>query len=288
MVEGCWEVWALAKATAWRVLFSKRMVLLLLVEAMPLWSLLSPIGSFVPELGYRVGPWLFTFVVGDPVCQAFFSFGVLFLLADAPFVSSDEAFVLVRAGRLRWALSRVLAIMLIVAMYYGALLVLSWLFVAPWMTFAVDGWGVAITTLTETDAAQSVGITLAFDSAVVGALAPTTALLLTLGFEVVSGVLLGLCIAAVNAFTGSRAGLAPAAFIVLFDLLVLNVLPHTAFLVSPVSHARIHLLNFAGTSATLPSPTDALLFDVSAIAVMGLLAIWAMRRIDLGSQMQNQ
>ena len=37
MVEGCWEVWALAKATAWRVLFSKRMVLLLLVEAMPLW-----------------------------------------------------------------------------------------------------------------------------------------------------------------------------------------------------------------------------------------------------------
>lgn len=281
------KTWALGWSAAARVLFSGRMILVLLVEMMPLWDLLSPMGAFVTELGYRVGPWLFTFVVGDPVCQAFFAFGLLFLLADAPFVSTDEAMVMVRVSRAQWAISRLLAIALIVAFYYGALLVLSWVLVAPWMTFAVNGWGVVITTLAETDAASAAGLGLGFDSDIVGSLSPLAALGLTLGFEMLGGVLLGLIVTAVNALTASRFGLAPAAFVVLFDLLALNMLPYEAFWVSPVSHARIQMLDIAGAAARLPGPVDALLFDLAAIAAAVVLAAWAMRRMDICPQAQS-
>ena len=279
--------WMLTRSVAACVLLSKRMLLVLLVEAMPLWDLLSPIGGLVTELGYRVGPWLFTFVASDPVCQAFFAFGLLFLLADAPFVSADEAMIVVRASRARWAASRLMAIALITAGYYGCLLVLSWLLVAPWMTFTLDGWGVVITTLAETDAAQAAAMSLGFDAGIVGSLPPLGALGLTLGFEVLGGVLLGLIIAAVNACTGTRIGLAPAAFVVLFDLLALNTLPYIVFNFSPVSHARIQLLDFAGTSAYLPTVGNALLFDLTATVVVGAIAVWAMKRMDIQLQVRD-
>lgn len=276
--------WMVAYGCLNRVLLSRRMILVLLVESMVLWSSLSPIGNLVPEMGYRVGPWLFVFVSGDPVCQAFFVFGLLFLLAEAPFVSPGEAMIATRAGRIWWAVGRVVAIPFIACAYYGSLLLLSWLLLAPWMTFAIDGWGVVIMTMAETDAAEIAGVSVVFDSGVVGALSPLAALALAFGFEVLGGTLLGLLVAAVNALTGARNGLVPAAFIVLFDLLALNTLPYTAFRFSPVSHARIQLLDFVGTSAHFPTPTDALVFDLSATIAFGILAFWSMRRMEIHSQ----
>ena len=274
----------LTRSVAGRVLLSKRMLLVMLVEIMPLWDLLSPIGDLVVDLGYRVGPWLFTFIAGDPVCQAFFVFGLVFLLADAPFVSIDEAMVVVRTGRIRWVASRLVAIIVIVIGYYGCLLVLSWLCVAPWMTFTLDGWGTVIITRAETDAAQVAGMSLSFDAGVVNSLSPLSALGHTFGFEVLGGTLLGLVISAVNACTGTRIGLAPAAFIVLFDLLALNTLPYVTFNFSPISHARIQLLDFAGTSTYLPAVQNAFLFDLFAIVVVGAIAAQAMRRMDIQPQ----
>ena len=276
--------WMVACGCLSRVLLSRRTILVLLVESMVLWSSLSPIGNLVPEMGYRVGPWLFVFVSGDPVCQAFFVFGLLFLLAEAPFVSPGEAMIATRVGRIWWAAGRVMVIPLIATVYYGSLLLLSWLLVAPWMTFAVDGWGVVILTKAESDAAEIAGINIVFDSGIVGVLSPLVAFALTFGFEVLGGTLLGLLVAAVNALTGTRTGLVPAAFVVLFDLLALNTLPYTAFRFSPVSHARIQLLDFAGISAYFPTPTDAFIFDLAVTIAFGILAFWSMQRMEIRSQ----
>lgn len=272
---------SLAMAVAARVFLSKRAALVFLVEAVVFWDVLGPVASFAVELGYRVGPWLLVFMTADPICQLFFVTGLIFLLADAPFVAEGEASVVVRASRACWAAARIAAIALIVILYYLALLGMSWLFALPWMTFAVEGWGVTLTTLAETDAVETMGLPLAFAIGLVGSMEPLSALALVLGFEVLGGMALGLIILAVNSFTGSHFGVGVAAFVALFDLLTINTLPYAALRFSPVSHGRLTVFDFSGASPYFPTPLEALGVDVALVCLFGLLALSAMKVMEI-------
>lgn len=272
---------SLAMAIVARVLLSKRAVLVFLVEAVVFWDVLVPVASFSVELGYRVGPWLLVFMAADPICQLFFVTGVIFLMADAPFVAEGEASVVVRTSRVCWAAARIAAVALIVALYYLVLLGMSWIFTLPWMTFAVEGWGVTLATLAETDAAEAMGLPLAFAIGLVGSMKPLSALLLVLGFEVLGGIVLGLIILAVNAFTDSHFGVGVAAFVALFDLLAINILPYIALRFSPVSHARLTVLDFSGASPYFPTPLEAFGVDVVLACLFGLLFLLAVKDMEI-------
>ena len=124
-------------------------------------------------------------------------------------------------------------------------------------------------------------VSLEFDGGIIDRLQPAEALLATLGFECISGCLLGLIILAINAITSSKLGIAGAALVVLFDLLTANTLPYFFLHFSPVSHCRLQNLDLQGASPSLPTPLEALSFDLLAVLICLAAITWVLRRTDI-------
>lgn len=282
---GFWQetrvVLGLALSSALRALMSWQALVILLIEALVVFDALSPVSTYVTDIGYRVGPWMFVFVANDPVNQLYMALGLLFLLAGAPFATNREPSVVVRAGRFCWASSKVVTICLVSLVYYTVMYGLSLLAALQWTTFHVDGWGVAISSLTSVEVAVQAGFAFSVSPEMISSLDPLSALGLVFLFECVAGLVLGLLVLCVNALTKTRAGLALAAFVVLLDLLVQNVMPYWAFRYSLLSHARIQLLDFAGTSAWYPTPGEAFSFDGVIALVVMIVAFMVLLRMDI-------
>lgn len=67
---------------------------------------------------------LFVFALSSPFLQTIFILGLLFLLGDAPFLKGGMSFLLIRTSRIRWLAGKILACVLISAIYLLGIAVL--------------------------------------------------------------------------------------------------------------------------------------------------------------------
>ena len=260
---------------------SKKAAVIAFVELLVLWDVLSPVADFSFDIGYRVNPGLFVFVVGDPLCQLFFMVGIVFLVSNVPFLTTGDLFVLLRLDRATWAAGQIVSLFAISILYSLGLFALFVIVLLPCLTFSTFGWGTVVNTLAQTNAAHELGLSFEVAEMVMSQLDPVQALFCCVFFQAISGMILGCTVLVANELTHSHGGAAAAAFIVLLDLLTTNLLPARFFLFSPVSHSRLQILDFLGTSFFYPTPYMAVAYDIVLLIVLSGLSAILLINLDI-------
>lgn len=224
-----------------------RIISLFVLMFLFIWNELSVIGVFTDMTGFYTNPLIFPFLCSDPVKQLILLSGVLFLFSDAPFMNKNQLYVIVRSKRRPWALGQVFYIFLASALYCLILMGFSILVLLPYASFETDGWGKIVNTLAQTNAATQIHLQFAISEKIVNHYTPLGALCQSFFLEWSVSAFLGLLLFIINRKLNKRIGLIIGGLILFWDLLVVNTFPIRWFHFSPVSLARLSILDPTGT-----------------------------------------
>lgn len=254
----------------WRMNIKVLLTLALLIVF--LIGMANPLQETTSALGYAISPAILPFLLSSEVNQLILAICFLFLLSDAPFMNEAQLFVIQRTGRLPWVLGQVLYVMLSAAIFLAVLALIVLIVIAPYATFSCHGWGKVVTTLAYTDAGQQLHLAIPFSAKIIESLEPAQALLLELLLEYLALAFVGLLMFVINLVSSTKIGLYASGFVCLYDILAVNTLPNQFLWVSPLSMARLSVLNFASERYQYPTPLWAFLFSLSLLIALTLIA----------------
>lgn len=242
-----------------------------------IWNYISPILNFSKQMGYRVTPWIFPFIADFQYTQMFMMFGIVLLFCDAPFMNDGQPYVLIRSGRIHWVIGQILYIMLGTAIYFLFLAFISILVVGPNIFFS-SSWGKILGTLAQTNAGQNVQIPISYRMQLL--YTPIQAFGLSLLLNWCAGTILGLTIFVINMYFNRAIGSIIASSIVLMDIAICNNFSFYLYHFSPVSLARLTILDPSGMSIS-PTNLYAYIFFGVIISLLSIIAVLSVRKREI-------
>ncbi|MBW9158702.1 hypothetical protein [Clostridium tagluense] len=244
-----------------------------------LWNYISPILNFSKIMGYRVTPWIFPFISDFTYTHMMMMFGIVFLFCDAPFMNEEQPYLLIRCGRTQWAMGQILYIMLGTAIYFFFLAFVSMLMISPNM-FLNNGWGKILGTLAQSNAGEAFNIQLPISYAIQSMYTPIQAFGLSFILQWCAGTILGLIMFVINIYGKRSMGAILASVVILFDIAIEYEFKSYAYHFSPVSMARLTILDPSGLSQR-PSILYAYVFFAVAITLLSGIAVLSVHKREI-------
>lgn len=225
-------------------------------------------GLFCDTVDMKLSPWIFPFLYNAKYLKILFFAPLLLLFCDAPFIDNSQPYVICRSGRVIWSIGQLLYIVILSALYFIFLFLISCLFVSNHIEFSLE-WGRVLNTLASTGAGYATGLMPHISSRIMFYFTPLQATWFTFLLSWLSGIFLGLIIYAVNSLTGGRSlGIILASSFVVLDSAA-GMYHSTAYL-SPVSWSNLDYIDIGGLSAY---PSITYIFCAFAVILIVLIAI---------------
>lgn len=232
------------------------------------------LASFSDEIGYKVGPWIFTHLTTYPVLQVF-AFLTVLLFSDAPFYDKHSGFVAIRTGQLNWIVGQIIYVFLasgILTLYTYLMSIIVVLRQTEWTL----SWGILIESMAHGTVDLPVDVAIFFNGAVIEQITPIVALLASFLFFYLVIVLIGVVILTFNLLLRKMAGIVAAGVLIAMSIFVVfigNLLfGFEIFYFSPISWMSIHNLNW-GDYLSLPSPIFATATLIILILLLSIVAV---------------
>lgn len=275
MVKGIKEIWKILNSNFAGWLTNKKIYLVLLLLAIFVLDNFSPVFVFASQVRYRVTPYLFPFCFTHPFMRIVIFSCVIFLFADAPFMSELQLLFLARTGRRKWYISQII--------YLGicSFLLTSFMALLPVLRYITriaftNNWGRVVRTLAvQTDILHPILY------ATVNHHSQRTAMVYTVVVCMLLILLLGMILYICNiSFKNKDVGIFITAFLVLFDWFVYISGSKILLWVSPISWIQISNMAYA-RELGLPSISFAVTVLIIANSVLILLAYMISKRKDI-------
>ena len=239
----------------------------------------NPLTKFSRAMGYRITPWVFPFLSSSVYAQMKMMFGIVFLFCDAPFINTSQPYQVIRSGRIQWGIGQVLYIMCGTAIYFMFIIILSILIISPIMFFS-DSWGKILSTLAQTNAGNSFNIPLQISYQIQSSYSPIQAFCLSIILNWCCGTILGLIIFITNIYYKKSVGAAVSFMVVCLDMVIKNALPSYMYKISPVSMARLTVLDPSGISVR-PTNIYAYFIFLLTIVLLSFFAVLSVRKLEI-------
>lgn len=254
-----------------------RMYVILLLLIGFLNTMLAPISSFCESAGYKIAPVLFPFLMTEPYTFLMVYLGLILLFCDAPFIESEQPYIITRAGRKLWTAGQLTYIALASAVYFFAVILVSILPLLPNVE-VTNEWGRIIKTLAQ-GGAMTAGIVIPFDKTIIAAFDPVQAMLLQYFLCWLLGCLIGAMMFVLNLLVSRSAGAILAVAIAISPLFVRSThwIYHYFF---PASWVSLKVLDITGRTQ-FPSLTYGIVGLLILNLLFALAAMFAMRRRDI-------
>lgn len=240
---------------------------------------IRPLYNFSEYAGYRVTVWMFPFISNFYITQFMMMLGIVFLFCDAPFIDICQPYQLIRSGRTVWGIGQVFYIMLSSALYFLFIAFLSILVLFP-NVFISNDWGKVMGTLAQADIGRSFGIYLPIDYQILTMYNPLQAFGLSILLDWCAGTMLGLIIFITNINFNRAIGAILASAVVILDISITNAFPYYLYHFSPVSMARLTIIDPSGFS-TRPSSVYTFIFFFTGLIVLSVVAVLSARKHDI-------
>ena len=253
-----------------------RIYILGILLVLLVFSIVEPIKNFSRVMGYRITPWLFPFVSNFVITQIMLLLGIVFLFCDAPFMDRSQAYIFIRSGRTMWVIGQIFYIMLATAIYFLFINFVIVIMLTPNIFFSNE-WGKVLGTLAQTYSGRSFNIYLPIDYTIQNLYSPIQAFALSFMLEWSVGIFLGLVIFIANIYLTRAIGAIVATAIILMDIVILNAFPYYINHFSPVSLARLTILDPTGIS-TLPTDIYAYIFFLVSITLLTVISIFSVKK----------
>lgn len=260
----------------WRM--NPRYYILALLLVMFLNIMLAPVRNAADAVGLPVSAWVFPFLMSNYYALMLIMFGFVLFLCDAPFIDSEQAYLIIRCGKKSWLKGQLLYICMASAVYFLFVFLVSVILLLPNITFAAD-WGKLLRTLAQTDLGRQFGVSLGISYKVIRLYSPVTAMLIGLLMAWLVGMFFGVVLFVLNAFFSRAIGVIVTSGLVLFEIFCLNS-PFIFTYFSPVSWASLSILDTEGISK-YPSFLYALFVILILIVLFSLVAFLWSRKKDI-------
>lgn len=241
-------------------------LLILLLEAIFIYSTVRPVTSFAMTMGMKTGPWAFPHLTGDFICQLVIICGLIFALCDAPFENGAHMYIQSRAGEIAWASGTCAYIAVLSFLYLLCILIVSMVALLPQLNFGTE-WGKIWGTLARTTAGIQYGLSLSVSDYIIGAYSPIEATITAFLLEWACCVWLGLIIYLFNRMSGTPLGCFIAAAFALLDIAIWNEWRYIFYRISPLTMAQLNAISRPESLYGL-SKEYAVLFFVVGIIVL--------------------
>ncbi len=180
--------------------------------------------------------WIYPFLYSQFHTKLIFTLLLVLLFCNAPFVDSNQTFVFMRSGRIRWLCGQILYVILASGIYYIFLLLASIL-----CSFAVGAeinleWGRTLTTVANSDAAWNFGAPfITIENHTLIYFTPITATWFTFLLSWLCGIMVGMLIFFCNTLTKTKSiGIIISSLIILLSALADRGFPEIIHF-SPIS-----------------------------------------------------
>lgn len=239
--------------------------------------MLNCVNDFCHNSGYRITPWVFPFLMAQPYSLLMLLLGMILLFCDAPFIDSEQPYILLRSGRNVWTAGQMLYIAVTSALYFLFAMLLSVIILLDNLSFE-SGWGRVINTLSQNGASRY-GVVFPFDYSITSALSPLQAMALEFLLCWLTGVLLGVIMFVFNLAISRSAGVIAAAVISVFPLFVRKS-DYGLYYFSPASWTSLSVINLSGNTS-FPSLQYAIVGYVVLISIFVVLSFILMRHKNI-------
>ncbi len=256
-----------------------RMYVVFLLAAGYTAMMLRCISDFCKSSGYKITPWVFPFFIAQPYSLLMILLGLILLFCDAPFMESEQPYIILRVGRKTWTAGQIIYIAAASAIYFLVVAILTILVLLPHLSLE-SSWGRVINSFSQNGASRY-GVVIPFDYAITSTFTPIQAMLLEYLLCWLAGVFLGLLLFVLNLAISRSAGVIATAAFAVFPLFVRRS-DYWLHYISPCSWTSLSVVNFSGASS-FPSPFYVFsgFFLLIASLVITALLLMGQRDIDV-------
>lgn len=242
----------------------------------------------VTGLGTAMPVWIFPFIYSQFHMKLIYTLLLVLLFCNAPFIDSNQTFMYMRSGRVKWLLGQILYVIVSSGIYYVFLLIVCFL------SAAFEGgeinleWGKTLSVVANSDAAGRFGSPfIEISNFVITYFSPFNATWFTFLLSWLCGSMIGLIIFLCNMLTKTRfLGITISSALVILSALIensLNYMTNSMYLpFSPISWTTLNRVDVAGLTQN-PSFGYCISFYLIVIALLitGILIFGKKQSMDV-------
>lgn len=271
---------SVARNGIFRTLLQGRFYFIIFINITLMKQLTDSIKDFSQLTGVKVVPCIFPFLMQQTFIQLLFLVGATMLFCDAPFIAQDSSFEMIRTGKKKWLLGKLMYVIGMSFIYTATLMLISGLLLFPQITIQ-KGWGKALFTLAQTNAASVLeNDYIHLDYSLMLQYEPLEAMLMSGLMAWLVCIIVGLCILVINLsferLPGSVGGIT-VAMLPYFQKNFSNL--HTMSFFSPGTWMNITLWN-TKVRTHYPTVKYMVTFFVLSIAIMAAISFLQFERVD--------
>lgn len=221
--------------------------LVLAATAVFLWDRCFELGRLARHYGLSINAGgLFAILLNNSMILLALSFGVVFLLGNAPFLHESAMFEWVRSDRKTWTAGRLLYMIIVVMLYLLSIQVMICL--ETWSLNFGPRWDRVLRTLSTGRSID--GVAMLVPSLLTAKFTPNEALAYTFRMMFLVWISVGIGLFAFSLLIHRMVGLCLASFMIFADFIVEGMLPYRMYYFSPLSWAKLSVVGDAANPYT--------------------------------------
>jgi hypothetical protein len=241
-------------------------------------SRISPIYMFCESYDVRISPFIFPYFMSDRHVVLITSLAAMLLFCDAPFIDSEQPYIVLRSGRKKWIFGQLVYIAIssiLLTLYFYLLTILLLL---PRIELSNE-WGKVIGTFVQTTTGDEYNITIFFDSYIFFGYSPIKATLISLllCFSVV--FFMGVLMFYINLRTNRTIGTIVSGILILWQLVISKTSTYWVK-ASPLSWIKLGNIDIDG-STVYPDLTYVMVGLYGMTIIFAILSVLIMRKRDI-------
>ncbi len=237
--------------------------------------------------GEKLSPYIFPFLTTYRYMKILYLFPLIMIFSDAPFIDSNQQFVMVRSGRLSWGIGQMLYIV-VGSFCYTMFMLLSSVIVNIGHIQLDTSWGKGLILAATTNLTSALEIqydTVKVTGSIVRYYTPAQAMLWSFVFLWMICTILGLIIYDLNIlFKSNAVGVLVTGFMVFFTAIVDEIQQFMWF--SPVTWSSLNSIDVAKTTS-LPSFYFVLYMYSGAIVILFIIGALLSRSRRFSFEIKN-
>ena len=255
-----------------------RFYLIFIMLVLYLYSKINPINTFCIDTGYKISPYIFSFIMSEQNSVLLIMLGIVLLFCDAPFIEIDQPYIIMRSGRKLWVLGQMIYIVIASMLYVLVIMLLSILILLPNLEFNIE-WGKVIGTFAQANVAYQHNITIPFEFSIYNAYTPLSATGIAFFNCWIVSVFLGMCMFVLNLNISRSAGAIGTTLLVLWQMVVTKTWTgFTKF--SPVTWVSLAKIDTNGNTL-YPTLEYIYIVILTMIVILFAISVFSMKKRDI-------
>lgn len=260
---------------------NRRILMCIAMTTLLVYSYTKDLSVLCNYMGQKMNPWIFPFLFAFRYMRIVFMIPVVFIFCDAPFVDTNQTYIMLRTKRNIWSMGQILYIIVSSFLYTLFHLLLTIIFNIQYMQWGTT-WGDVLGNAGTSGIMVNLNIrytTVGISASIIRYFTPAQAMFFSFILMWLSFIFIGMLIYAINILTKSKG----ISIIVMGFLILLNAVvegkPYWCKF-SPLSWNYIGCIDVGGRTQ-YPTITYVLCMYILMIVIFGIIAVAAGNRREV-------